>query len=178
MGSSNAPNFHSKLKNTLREVTAISNLNHTNIVRYYTSWIEFDTELNGDESRGRDNDNSSIEKSSISEENYTKTECSAFEWEPASMSKEKSNVNSEEASREIASSKTDSKEETKQSGSMKNEKLSLYIQMEFCDGQNLKEFLENTDGNRNPLDLLMMFKQILTGVDEFHENGILHRDLK
>jgi len=57
-------------------------------------------------------------------------------------------------------------------------KAYFYMQMDFCEGMSLKEFLES---RTKPLETKMIFnffKQILLGVDHIHENKIIHRDLK
>ena len=57
-------------------------------------------------------------------------------------------------------------------------KLYLYIQMEYCAGQNLRNYLDAPEKKACREDLLKMFKKLLEGVDAIHKRGILHRDLK
>jgi len=50
--------------------------------------------------------------------------------------------------------------------------------MEYCSGQSLKYYLENTKKQMNREKSLGMFKKLLEGVNAIHSRGILHRDLK
>nr|WBQ01575.1 protein kinase R [Eptesicus fuscus] len=55
----------------------------------------------------------------------------------------------------------------------------LFIQMEFCDKGTLEAWIENRRGKNPNKDLsLGLFKQIVTGVDYIHAEGLIHRDLK
>ncbi|KYB29822.1 Eukaryotic translation initiation factor 2-alpha kinase-like protein [Tribolium castaneum] len=53
----------------------------------------------------------------------------------------------------------------------------LYIQMQLCQRQSLKEWLvENKE--RPFADVLQIFKQIVSAVEYVHMHGLIHRDLK
>lgn len=53
----------------------------------------------------------------------------------------------------------------------------LYIQMQLCRKESLKDWLvENRQ--RNPITILQMFKQIVCAVEYVHLRGLIHRDLK
>lgn len=53
----------------------------------------------------------------------------------------------------------------------------LYIQMQLCQKQSLKEWLvDNKD--RHVTDILQIFKQIVSAVEYVHMHGLIHRDLK
>lgn len=55
----------------------------------------------------------------------------------------------------------------------------LFIQMEFCDKGTLETWIEKRRGKNPNKDLpLELFKQIVTGVDYIHSEGLIHRDLK
>nr|WBQ01596.1 protein kinase R [Myotis velifer] len=55
----------------------------------------------------------------------------------------------------------------------------LFIQMEFCDKGTLEDWIEIRRGEIPNKDLsLGTFKQIVTGVDYIHSQGLIHRDLK
>jgi serine/threonine protein kinase len=57
-------------------------------------------------------------------------------------------------------------------------KLYLYIQMEYCPGQSLRNNLENPKRKVVREKVLEMFKKLLEGVHAMHSRGIIHRDLK
>jgi len=56
--------------------------------------------------------------------------------------------------------------------------LHLYIQMEYCAGENLRNYLDSSKRTVFPDKVLKMFKRLLEGVNAIHKRGILHRDLK
>lgn len=66
----------------------------------------------------------------------------------------------------------------------KNKKEFIYnvyflVQMEFCDGLSLNQYLElNKIKGLNRHTIFLFFKQILSGVNQIHKTNIIHRDLK
>lgn len=51
--------------------------------------------------------------------------------------------------------------------------------MEFCNKGTLEDWIEARRGKNPNKDLsLELFKQIVTGVDYIHSEGLIHRDLK
>ncbi|XP_051945528.1 protein kinase containing Z-DNA binding domains isoform X2 [Xyrauchen texanus] len=57
------------------------------------------------------------------------------------------------------------------------ERMYLYIQMEFCEGGKLTEWIQKrnlTEKQRT----LEIFSEIVTGVEYIHSNNLIHRDLK
>ncbi len=53
------------------------------------------------------------------------------------------------------------------------------VQMEFCDGLSLNQYLEiNKNNGLNRQTIFSFFKQILSGVNQIHKSNIIHRDLK
>jgi len=57
-------------------------------------------------------------------------------------------------------------------------KLYLYIQMQLCQPQNLKDWLNNNTLNRDKRQLLDIFHQMASAINYVHNNGMMHRDLK
>ncbi|CAG9329855.1 unnamed protein product [Blepharisma stoltei] len=56
--------------------------------------------------------------------------------------------------------------------------LYLYIQMEYCDGMNLREWLDQPNHKIDRERNLQFFTQMLKGIKYIHEHAIIHRDLK
>ncbi|XP_041370908.1 eukaryotic translation initiation factor 2-alpha kinase 3-like [Gigantopelta aegis] len=57
-------------------------------------------------------------------------------------------------------------------------KLYLYIQMQLCKRETLKDWLSANTLNRNRPVILDIFTQIVCAVDYVHGQGLMHRDLK
>lgn len=57
-------------------------------------------------------------------------------------------------------------------------KLYLYIQMQLCQPQSLKDWLNSNTLNRDKYQLLNMFHQIVSAIAYVHHCGLMHRDLK
>ncbi|XP_060083562.1 eukaryotic translation initiation factor 2-alpha kinase 3-like [Ylistrum balloti] len=86
------------------------------------------------------------------------------------------------ASTDIQLSKTkeshkNPKDETKQLKEP-SQKLFLYIQMQLCQRETLKEWLSANNKPRNKNDMLKIFGQIVCAIEYVHGCGLMHRDLK
>jgi len=57
-------------------------------------------------------------------------------------------------------------------------KLYLYIQMQLCQPESLKDWLNSNTLNRDKYLLLNMFHQIVSAIGYVHQWGLMHRDLK
>jgi len=57
-------------------------------------------------------------------------------------------------------------------------KLYLYIQMQLCQPQSLKDWLNSNTLSRDKYQLLNMFHQIASAIGYVHQCGLMHRDLK
>ena len=58
------------------------------------------------------------------------------------------------------------------------DKDKFYILMEYCDGQNLKDFIDNSKELIEENILYNIIKQMCVGIKEIHDKNIIHRDLK
>ncbi|XP_043242537.1 eukaryotic translation initiation factor 2-alpha kinase-like isoform X1 [Amphibalanus amphitrite] len=54
----------------------------------------------------------------------------------------------------------------------------LFIQMQLCRKESLKDWLHANSGPRSPPRVFAIFRQILNGVEYVHSQGLMHRDLK
>jgi len=50
--------------------------------------------------------------------------------------------------------------------------------MEYCAGENLRNYLDTSKNDVSQQKTLKMFRKLLEGVKAIHQRGILHRDLK
>ena len=60
------------------------------------------------------------------------------------------------------------------------DKNNFYILMEFCEGENLRNFIEKNINNNTLIDekiLIKIIKQLCIGIKEIHDKKIVHRDL-
>lgn len=60
----------------------------------------------------------------------------------------------------------------------KTPKSYLYIQMQLCRKESLKDWLRNTVDDRDKFEVLDIFNQIVCAVEYVHQQGLIHRDLK
>ena len=61
------------------------------------------------------------------------------------------------------------------------DKDKFYILMEYCEGQNLRDYINENIKNNTLIEekiLYKIIKQICLGIKEIHDKNIIHRDLK
>ncbi|XP_053406912.1 eukaryotic translation initiation factor 2-alpha kinase-like isoform X2 [Mercenaria mercenaria] len=106
---------------------------------------------------------------------------------PKNQSRTHSRTNSRSMSKEVAnftiesevklSSKQDTKDSIKKD-KLPKLKLFLYIQMQLCKRETLKDWLASNTLNRDRHMVLDMFDQIVCAIEYVHDCGLMHRDLK
>ncbi|CAJ0836194.1 16421_t:CDS:10 [Entrophospora sp. SA101] len=155
-----------------REIKILARLEHTNVVRYYSSWLEHIS------SKQRSNED---ETSLLlnSEENSSRVESSN-----GYHSDNESSINSNQDTDKISHSHI-----PKDVESLNLEKdWVLFIQMQLCNST-LRDYLKKRDSNilAPTTDLLSsvdhniiidLFRGIVRGVAYIHDQGLIHRDLK
>jgi eukaryotic translation initiation factor 2-alpha kinase 1 len=150
----------SSLIKTLREVKLLANLSHTNVVRYYSSWMQH---MSHKVDYGSENDDSYYEQTTMSEE-----------FSAASTTNQSTSI--ENASLHSISSH--------EQHLFRSKELVLFIQMELCDNT-LHNWLEQLNHSfisesfrRIEEKILHCMVDLLKGVQFIHKKGYIHRDLK
>ncbi|XP_045557784.1 protein kinase containing Z-DNA binding domains isoform X3 [Salmo salar] len=150
------------LREANREVKALATLEHSSIVRYYTTWPEDANWVDG----GYSTESSVLSEISEDSDNYSD------QGDGSTHVTKQSDLDlSETASEDQANhSMTDS-------SSRNGDWPCLFIQMEFCDGGTLKDWISINKG-RTKDKALGIFQQLVCGVEYIHSEGLIHRDLK
>jgi len=52
------------------------------------------------------------------------------------------------------------------------------IQMEYADGQTLREFIDSSPVSLKRKDIYDLFNQLMIALKQIHSNGLVHRDIK
>lgn len=177
-------------KKILREVTTLSRMHHERVIRYYQAWIETE---GVQEAKAGDASNeftfstnpidlSFSSSSSSSEEDYSDI---VFEGASQTTSLAQSSDNKFFGSTTSTNFSADFTESTVSSPITTSPKQFLYIQMEFCPNQGLRDLLDERAENGanamhvlDPSELWRLFRQILEGLAHIHAQGMMHRDLK
>ncbi|KAJ4989431.1 hypothetical protein SVAN01_05156 [Stagonosporopsis vannaccii] len=191
----------SALTETLSEVMLLSRLNHPCVVRYYTAWPEEDpgvvSEISDDDS-AFDSDDSEIDSNVSPNGTHSVTYSRSTGLDFISSNGYKiefgSDAGSDEEDDGAVVFGSDSEDDTgtasagprsplvrrrTTSGTFatKSSKSILYIQMEFCEKQTLRDLIRRGLYD-DPEEYWRLFRQILEGLAHIHGHGIIHRDLK
>lgn len=220
----------------MREVKALAQLDHPNIVRYFSAWVERGdgADLLRIPTIGEDSEDiysqgidSEVPHSNVSNSCITfphqlpshhqdnrsmllplrgsptmdksNSESLIIEFERPSSNPEESSFDvvfergeshPEEEDRECglrsegrkSSCHENSTEVSKSTGSDHNSQALppsfLYIQMQLCRKESLKEWLRSNGSGRSRKTVMFFFEQILEAVCYVHSKGMMHRDLK
>ncbi|MCJ1351292.1 MAG: hypothetical protein MMC33_001276 [Icmadophila ericetorum] len=186
----------SALSGVLSEIILLSRLNHPNVVRYFTAWIEdesprlSETFLTSDDSENSsrlsvieaevDYSHNTQGLDFISSSGYPRIEFGYDDdGEHGSNAAEEDENGSDD---DESTSSTDQvagnfHHTRRRSSSHQIPKTILYIQMEYCERQTLRDLIIRV-GFRSTDEHWRLFRQIVEGLAHVHTNGIIHRDLK
>lgn len=191
------PKRQTAKENMMREVKALAKLDHRNIVRYYNAWlecppcdwqIEHDKELLSDFSSLVDNSTSIQSRAgnvlAINFESQSSFETGFFDEEnkkkfindSLSIVFESSKIPPASVTKDNSVSQCNQKSES----NLVTTNISpvyLYIQMQLCCKQSLKDWL-TVCPIRDRKQSLAIFGQIVEAVEYVHFRRLIHRDLK
>lgn len=190
----------------MQEVALLSALNHENVVRYFTSWIEddygpsslFEDGESEDEEETSENVSISlkdskqsleadiakltpglqIDFSEIGEDNYNSSgdDMDIYEEEDSSDYDSSSDAIEFEQSPDKKNVRPDSAV-AKVSSKMQPEYKVLCIQMEFCERSTLRSAIDD-NLHLNKDRVWRLFREIVDGLMYIHQQKLIHRDLK
>ncbi|OBZ82137.1 Eukaryotic translation initiation factor 2-alpha kinase 2 [Choanephora cucurbitarum] len=179
-----------------REIKNLARLEHQNVVRYYSSWLEFDeSPIRSDEKNSEDDfEEDDYEDESDSVFHGRDPTFSDYSCDYSGMSQiqfgegSTSNYDDNPTSSSYTNHRSRNRSRTRQQQKKSSGGWTLFIQMQLCpttlhDYIRLrnKQYAQDTtsldplvETKRN----LEIFYQILQGTAYIHEQGLIHRDLK
>ncbi|OWR52683.1 eukaryotic translation initiation factor 2-alpha kinase 4 like protein [Danaus plexippus plexippus] len=184
-------------KKITREVKLLSRLNHENVVRYYNAWVETITETEIEESqvvetpvKKGDSLSDVVAKLGQVQINWSMSEGPGRvrdEWSDSDDDSDDDepwfNITSpeEDSSSLVAFEGNDAQSEPTPTEESADSKLPLkqvlYIQMEFCEKNTLRQAIDDALYHDH-FRAWRLFREILEGLAHVHQKGMIHRDLK
>ena len=178
------------LSTVLSEVMLLSRLNHPYIVRYYTAWIEEagkhrpEEDVLSSASEASSSSLSHLPTSNtqgldfISSSGYPAVEFGYDSDDEDALSEAVADDDSKEhdgwkdSTGDAKAISPPSIHQRRRSSVSATSKVTLYIQMEYCDRQTLRDLI-NGDLHTNIEECWRLFRQILEGLVHVHSNGVV-----
>lgn len=142
-----------------REVSAMVNLHHKNVMRLITSWVE----------KHNDDDCDLLALTKVRAQS---------EFKPADItSSDTDNSDFEIIFEESPNDKSKSVKSQDVFNLLTWDKVSLYIQMEFCSGTAISKYIVGNECELTDSDIFLVFNEIVDGLAYIHAKGLIHRNL-
>ncbi|KAF2811445.1 kinase-like protein [Mytilinidion resinicola] len=188
-------NSAAALTEVLSEVMLLSRLNHPCVVRYFTAWPEEEattvSETDGESSNTFTRDDSSeTSQSGDFVEFGRSTGGLDFISSKTGFDDESDYEDDEDDDGVVFGTSGDEKEDgdgtsgfkslpkaTRITSNSRPVKTTLYIQMEYCEKQTLRDLIRK-GLYEEPEEYWRLLRQVLEGLAHIHGHGIIHRDLK
>ncbi|KII74891.1 Serine/threonine-protein kinase gcn2 [Thelohanellus kitauei] len=188
-------------RKTMREVKALAQLSHSNIIRFHSAWFELEpskqplapvSEPNLRLANDSDADHQKERKSFVesatddsmivfeySNPNHPRRELLWYEFDSKNVSKTLTSKNEDSASQTNEDEETYSNVVTchNEHNCRHLDRIYLYIQVELCHKQTLRSYLLRNQIRSIPT-VLSIFYQLISAVHYFHARSLMHRDLK
>ncbi len=177
-------------KKIRREVTTISRLLHTNIVRYYSAWLEEDEEDGGDSSESAGASGLGPSTSDTGDDGLFAQSMgdlsSGFMFQRDDDDDDEDDDDDDDGD---GDGDGDGEEDspfgplgsssfTSNTGHGRKRRRTLFILMEYCDGT-LRELIDKGGlKDASMEDILSLFRQLVEALSFVHTKGVIHRDIK
>lgn len=182
-----------KFNKVFREVITLAKLDHVNVVRYYSAWLEMKNEeisiikdIENYEEENSQNFTSFSEISTSTSEKFEliDSDISSLSvicpYDSNSQITEELNVSDlcEEENNNNYAIIPALPSNQRFSNSCEKISYNLFIQMQLYEHHTLKQWLSNPKRKIDKQENLKIFSQIICGLKHIHSHGLLHRDLK
>ena len=163
-----------------REVTTISRLLHTNIVRYYSAWLEEDEEGEGfedaSEFSGPGSSSSDSEEDGLFVRSTRDLSSGLIFQRGSDDDDDDDDDDGEKEDSPFGSLGSSSSIPPDDHG--RKRRRTLFILMEYCDGT-LRELIDKGGLKEASMgDILSLFRQLIEALSFVHAKGVIHRDIK